>query len=170
MPSRSMPADLSRHRAALPCPAPAALPGALPLFATAAAGPLGARDHLGWAEAARQRLCLLSEDMQNRRILDAVFKAQGAEVHPNVVSNSFLGVLSQLRAGAWSSIVPHTFAHLFGAQPISRLIPLIDPVHTQSVGLVTTNRDPPPPMARALESAARRLDLRSRLEPMIEFA
>ncbi len=108
--------------------------------------------------------------MQNRRILDAVFKAQGAEVHPNVVSNSFLGVLSQLRAGAWSSIVPHTFAHLFGAQPISRLIPLIDPVHTQSVGLVTTNRDPPPPMARALESAARRLDLRSRLEPMIEFA
>ena len=140
------------------------------LFATAAAGPLGGRSHLTWHEAGQQRLCLLSEDMQNRRILDAVFKAQGAEMRPKSVSNSYLGVLSQLRAGSWSSIVPHTFAHLFGAQPDIALIPLVDPVHVQSVGLVTTNRDPLPPMAHALESAARRLDLRSRLEPVTAVA
>jgi len=108
--------------------------------------------------------------MQNRRILDAVFKAQGGELRPKIVSNSYLGVLSHLRAGGWSSIVPHSFAHLFGARPDIALIPLVDPVHVQSVGLVTTSRDPLPPMARALETAARRLDLRGWLEPVTAVA
>ncbi len=114
---------------------------------------------MSWQEAAEQRVCLLSEDMQNRRILDAVFRSSGGGVRPSVVSNSFLGVLSQLRSGAWSSIVPHTFAHLFGRQDNLVLIPLVKPEHHQSVGLVTTDRDPQPPMARALEATARTLDL-----------
>jgi DNA-binding transcriptional LysR family regulator len=128
------------------------------LFATPADGPLARLEQISWREAGRQRLCLLSDDMQNRRILDAVFGAQGMQARPSVVSNSFLGVLSQLRSGAWSSIVPHTFRHLFGHQHDIALIPLAEPVHTQSIGLVTTNRDPPPPMARALEACARSLD------------
>jgi DNA-binding transcriptional LysR family regulator len=131
------------------------------LFATPAGGPLAELKEIGWLEAARQRLCLLSEDMQNRRILDAVFRAAGEPARPSVVSNSFLGVLSQLRSGAWSSIVPHTFAHLFGHQPDIALIPLVRPEHHQSVGLVTTDRDPQPPMARALEACARTLNLRA---------
>jgi DNA-binding transcriptional LysR family regulator len=129
------------------------------LFATPARSPLARLAQIGWREAARQRLCLLSDDMQNRRILDAVFQSAGAPVRPSIVSNSFLGVLSQLRSGAWSSIVPHTFAHLFGEQDEIALIPLVDPVHTQSIGLVTTSRDPSPPMARAIEATARSLDV-----------
>jgi len=127
------------------------------LFATAADGPLGSLNHINWSEAARQRLCLLSQEMQNRRILDAVLAAQGVHVTPSVVSNSYLGILSQLRTGEWSSIVPHTFAYLFGGQPDIVLIPVVEPIHTQSVGLVTADRDPPPPMARALEVCASNL-------------
>lgn len=140
------------------------------LFATSAGGPLGARDRIGWREAARQRLCLLGEEMQNRRILDAIFRSEGMAARPSVVSNSFLAVLSQLRSGAWSSIVPHSFAYLFGEQRDIALIPLVEPVHTQSVGLVTTSRDPLPPMARALETCARGLDVSARLSPVAEFA
>jgi DNA-binding transcriptional LysR family regulator len=128
------------------------------LFATPAAGPLAALERITWREAALQRLCLLSDDMQNRRILDAVFAAHGVQARPSIVSNSFLGVLSQLRSGAWSSIVPHTFAHLFGEQDDIALIPMVEPMHTQAIGLVTTDRDPQPPMARALEACARSLD------------
>ncbi len=133
------------------------------LFATAAAGPLGERSEIGWREAAAHRLCLLSPDMQNRRILDGVFRLLGLTVQPAVVSNSFLAVLAQLRTGSSSSIVPHTFAHLFGRQPDIALIPLVEPLHSQSIGLVVSDRDPPPPMARALEACVRSLDLASRL-------
>jgi DNA-binding transcriptional LysR family regulator len=133
------------------------------LFATPAGRPLAGLDQISWREAGRQRLCLLSDDMQNRRILDAVFQATGMPVHPSVVSNSFLGVLSQLRSGAWSSIVPHSFRHLFGHQQDIALIPLVEPVHTQSIGLVTTSRDPSPPMAHALEACARSLDFETLL-------
>ncbi len=129
------------------------------LLATAAAGPLGGRAQITWREVSAQRLCLLSDDMQNRRILNAIFDMQGVEVRPDVVSNSFLGILSHLRTGVWSSIVPHTFAHLFGEQRDIALVPLVEPLHIQSVGLVTNDRDPPPPMARALEACARGLDL-----------
>ncbi len=100
--------------------------------------------------------------MQNRRILDSVFRAAGEPARPLVVSNSFLGVLSQLRSGAWSSIVPHTFTHLFGRQDDLVLIPLVKPEHHQTVGLVTTDHDPQPPMARALEACARTLELGAR--------
>ena len=128
------------------------------LFATATTNPLADRSQISWREAAGQRLCLLSDDMQNRRILNGVFALQQADIRPDVVSNSFLAILSQLRTGGWSSIVPHSFAHLFGEQRDVALIPLVEPLHIQSIGLVTSDREPAPPMARALEACARSVD------------
>jgi DNA-binding transcriptional LysR family regulator len=134
------------------------------MFATAADSPLATRPQLGWREASTQRLCLLSEDMQNRRILNSIFQQQGMEVRPTVVTNSFLAILSHLRAGGWSSIVPHTFAHLFGEQRDIAMIPLVEPLHMQSIGLVTSDRQPQPPMAQALEACARGLDFETAIE------
>ena len=43
-------------------------------------GPFGTRDEVTWAEAAILPLCLLTGDMQNRRIVDGIFhEAWGAE-------------------------------------------------------------------------------------------
>ena len=134
------------------------------LFATAQGGPLAGRAQISWREAAGQRLCLLSDDMQNRRILNAVFEQQQLDFRPDVVANSFLAVLSQLRTGAWSSIVPHSFGHLFGEQRDIALIPLVEPMHRQSVGLVTSDREPAPPMARALEACAEGVDFAAVME------
>ncbi|MDQ0470623.1 LysR family transcriptional regulator [Labrys wisconsinensis] len=121
--------------------------------------PLAGRVTLGWREAAAQPLCLLSEDMQNRRIIDKVARSVGVRIRPAVVSNSFLGIGSHLRLGTWTSIVPHTFFHVFGGAPDLTAVRLIDPVHSQSIGLVLSDRHPRSPMADALMAAALTADI-----------
>lgn len=117
------------------------------------------RDAIGWAEAAGERLCLLSADMQNRRILDKLAASIGVAIKPTVVSNSFLGVCSHLRHGEWASIVPRNFFYVFGAAPDLIAIDLTDPVHTQTIGLVLPDREPPSPMAGALLAALTCVDI-----------
>jgi DNA-binding transcriptional LysR family regulator len=112
-----------------------------------------------WAEAAREPLCLLSEDMQNRRIINNVAASIGLTIKPAVVSNSYLGVCSHLRRGAWASIVPHTFFYVFGGASDLIMIDLVDPAHSQSIGLVLSDRDPLSPMARALMASTLNADL-----------
>ncbi len=116
------------------------------------------RRTITWAEAAAERLCLLSEDMQNRRIINKVAIAQGLVIRPGVVSNSFLGVCAHVRQGGWSAIVPHTFRHLFDS-PDLLLLDLVEPSHSQAIGLVFSDRDPRSPMASALLHTAEGLDI-----------
>jgi DNA-binding transcriptional LysR family regulator len=49
-----------------------------------------------WKEAAGKRLCLLSEDMQNRRIINKVAASIGVDIKADVVCNSFLAILSHI--------------------------------------------------------------------------
>ena len=120
--------------------------------------PAAGRATIGWKEAAAQRLCLLSEDMQNRRIINNVAASIGVEIKPDVVSNSYLAVLSHVRHGEWASIVPHTFARLFFGGPDLAQVDLVEPVHTQSVGLVLSDREPLSPMSGALLSSVANVD------------
>jgi DNA-binding transcriptional LysR family regulator len=124
------------------------------VFITRRTHPLAERRSITWAEAAAEPLCLLSEDMQNRRIINAVAASVGVDVHPSVVSNSFLAICSHLRHGGWSSIVPHTFSFVLGDPSDLVSIDLVEPVHSQSIGLVLSNRDPPSPMSAALLTSA----------------
>src|SRR5580698_10059879 len=78
------------------------------VFVTRREHPFAARRTVTWSEAAGERLCLLSEDMQNRRILNNILTSIGITITPPIVSNSFLGIFSHLRHGECSSIVPHT--------------------------------------------------------------
>jgi DNA-binding transcriptional LysR family regulator len=121
--------------------------------------PAGGRDSISWTEAAAQRLCLLSEDMQNRRIVDRLIASIGARVDPVVVSNSFVAIFAQLRHGALTSIVPHTFVSLLAGVSDLLAIDLVEPVHVQAVGLVLSDRDPLSPMARALLASFAHADL-----------
>lgn len=114
---------------------------------------LASRRSLTWAEVAAERLCLLSEDMQNRRILNAIAALAGVLIRPTVVSNSFLAVCAHVQRGSWCSIVPHTFAQVFGDTSCIAVIEMSDPVQTQAIGLVTSDRSPQSPMTRALISA-----------------
>lgn len=117
--------------------------------------PAAAHPTITWREAAAQRLCLLSEDMQNRRIVNNVAASIGVQINADVVSNSYMGVLSHVRHGEWASIVPHPFAELFEGASDLVALDIIEPVHTQSIGLVLSDREPLSPMSGALLSSVR---------------
>jgi DNA-binding transcriptional LysR family regulator len=103
-----------------------------------------------WKETVAQRLYLLSEDMQNRRIIDQLVSAIGVTIRLEVVSSSFLAICSHLRHGEWASVVPHSFSYVFGSASDLVAIELVEPTRSQSIGLVLSDRNPPSPMASAL--------------------
>lgn len=111
------------------------------------------RRTMSWKDAAAERLCLLSEDMQNRRILNNIAASLGLKLAPKIVSNSFLSVCSHVRHGGWSAIVPHTFLPLLGASADLTAFELVEPAQSQAIGLVLSDRDPLSPMASALLSS-----------------
>jgi DNA-binding transcriptional LysR family regulator len=76
------------------------------VFLTPAEGPYAERPTISWAAAARAPLCLLTPDMQNRRIVDGVFRSVGATPKPSVETNSIFNLVSHASSGQWSSIVP----------------------------------------------------------------
>ncbi len=112
-----------------------------------------------WEDAVASNLCLLDESMQNRRVLDTLARSLGFKLTPTVTTNSFLAVCSHVCRGTWSSIIPHTFAHFFAGCETLVFLDLIEPVHSQSMGIVAADRDPLPPLARAFMSFATRLNL-----------
>lgn len=129
------------------------------LFVTSRGGPWAGARSVAWSEAAGENLCLLNESMQNRRVLNNLAHSIGLELSPTVTTNSFLAICSHVCSGAWSSIIPHTFAYIFAGCEDLMLIDLVDPVHSQTIGLVASDRDPLPPLGRALLTAATRLNL-----------
>jgi len=139
---------------------------AIPLFreryrlVTAAHLPLGDRNAVSWHELSGLDLCLLTRDMQNRRILDRLLARDGAGHKPVLESNSIVTLLAHVRTGQWASILPETLAELAGTGGPVRSIPIVAPDVTQTIGLVLANHDPATPLCNALaeEAEKRRLD------------
>ncbi|MFC3207621.1 LysR family transcriptional regulator [Aquamicrobium soli] len=130
--------------------------------------PLADREAVTWAEAVREPLCLLSNDMQNRRILDGIAESAGLKIAPPIVSDSFLAVCAHLRNGMWCGIVPHTFFYIFGGA--SGLVPinLVEPTADHAIGLVLKARLPRSPMVSALVAALRGADFEARFKQAMD--
>lgn len=133
------------------------------LFVTSRTGPWAGAPSIAWCEAVGENLCLLNETMQNRRVLNNLARSIGLELAPSVTTNSYLAVCSHVCSGEWSSIIPHTFAYIFAGCEELALIDLVEPAHSQTIGLVASDRDPLPPLARALMTCATRLNLETTL-------
>jgi DNA-binding transcriptional LysR family regulator len=123
---------------------------------------------VSWRDAAKLPLCLLTRDMQNRRIIDRLFADGGAgQPKVRIETNSVVTLIAHVRSGAWSSVIPHTFLTMLGHRgaPLSgfHAIPLVRPEGSQTVGLVVSERDPLPPLARALLKSARETDMSAAL-------
>jgi len=129
------------------------------VFVTRKTGPLGLSSAVTWRDAVTENLCLLNETMQNRRVLNNLARSLGLELTPTVTTNSFLAICSHVCSGEWSSIIPHTFTFIFAGCEELALIDLVEPVHSQTIGVVASGRDPLPPLARAVMTCAARLDL-----------
>jgi DNA-binding transcriptional LysR family regulator len=101
-----------------------------------------------WSEAASRPLCLLTPDMQNRRIVTRHLLEAGADALPRVESTSMLAILAHVATGDWAAILPRALA---------RGLPLPEGVFARDlrgeghmVGLVVARREPHPPLVEAL--------------------
>jgi DNA-binding transcriptional LysR family regulator len=116
---------------------------------------LAAARSVSWAEAAKQPLCLLTPDMQNRRIIDRAFKAANASPVPRVESNSVINLISNVHLMGMTSVIPEYFLGVLGPMSDIRTVPLVDPLVEHSVGLVAVDRDPISPLVLAAFECAR---------------
>lgn len=135
---------------------------------TDARGPLAGRDEVTWAEAAQLPLCLLTGDMQNRRILNGIFHEAGAEPRPTVETNSISTMFAHVRDGHWSSVMAHAWLHVFDVPSGMRAIPLVAPATTRTIGLVWPDRDPESILALALLGVVDGVDLERALRGAAE--
>ena len=120
--------------------------------------PLGGRDSVTWAEVSRIPLCLLTPDMQNRRIIDRLLReAGGAEPEPTLESNSMIVLFSHVRTGQWASVMPEKLAETLGLTERLRAIPIVEPDAVHTIGLVVPDRDPMSPLVAALVAEAKLL-------------
>lgn len=114
-----------------------------------------------WAEAAKQPLCLLTPNMQNRRIIDRAFRTANAKPTPRLETNSVINLCSNVHLMGLASIVPEYFMDILGPMSDMRAVPLVNPVIEHSVGLVAVDRDPVSPLVLATFECARGLDMQA---------
>lgn len=122
---------------------------------TPADGPVGDRQSVTWEEVAGLPLCLLTPDMQNRRIIDHIFKEVGLNVDPILESNSLVALATHLKSGLWSTILPKIVTEPLSFPANLRTIPIVAPEMSTLIGLVVSVRDPQPPLTAALMAEAR---------------
>jgi DNA-binding transcriptional LysR family regulator len=126
-------------------------------FICAPGSRLAGRAVLDWADLAGEPLCLLSGDMQNRRIVNEVLAEVGATPQVAVESNSMVALVAHVLTGRWSSVVPMELAAMVAAGPRLVSIPLVSPEVEHLVGLVAPGREMQTPVLAALIAAAERL-------------
>ena len=124
---------------------------------TSSSSALGDRESVTWAEVGEVPLCLLTPDMQNRRIIDGLLRSAGGEPSPTLESNSMIVLFAHVRTGKWASIMPAKLAETLGLTDKVRAIPIVEPAATHEIGLVVPHREPMTPLIAALASEARQL-------------
>lgn len=128
---------------------------------TSADGPFGGRDRVEWSDLSDVPLCLMTPDMQNRRIVDHLLQTAGAKPEAAVESNSLLALLAHVGAGQWSSIVPSILFQTVAPPPNTRILPIVSPEVTHLVGLIVPQRYAISPLTNALVREAERVAQRN---------
>ncbi|MFN3351517.1 LysR family transcriptional regulator [Pseudorhodoplanes sp.] len=123
---------------------------------TAPDAPLGNRQRVTWAEVAQVPLCLLTPDMQNRRIIDGLLRSAGGDPQPTLESNSVVVLFAHVRTGRWATVMPSKLAETLGLTDTIRAIPIVEPEAVHTIGLVAPAREPMTPLTAALVAEARR--------------
>lgn len=118
---------------------------------------LARRASVGWTNLAEERLCLLTPDMQNRRIINQAFLQAGATPDVTIESNSTLVLAAHVREGGWITILPADMARTLAAGGDLAIVPIAGADLHHAVGLIAPHREPHTPVLGALLAAAGRL-------------
>jgi len=122
---------------------------------TSPQGQYGDRDQVTWREVGKVPLCLLTPDMQNRRIIDRILREVDTEATPTLTSNSMIVLYAHVKTGRWASVMPAKLVETLGLPDAVRAIPIVEPLVTYAIGLVTLPRNPATPLIGALLQVAR---------------
>lgn len=113
------------------------------------------KTELSWADSGQFPLCLLTPDMRNRQLIDAVFKQVCTAPTVVMEASGFTAVLAQVGTGNAATIAPAGIAETFLAMGSTVQLDLIDPVVTHTVGLAIKDQSPVFPMIQALQQAVK---------------
>ncbi|MEM1074709.1 MAG: LysR family transcriptional regulator [Pseudomonadota bacterium] len=115
---------------------------------------LGARRrNITWAEAATLPLSLLETGMQNRRIIDKVFREKGLAPKVIMESSGFMASIVLADEGATATIAPEHLANVFASMTEVIALELVEPDLEMPVCLFTRARELGLPAVSALRSA-----------------
>lgn len=120
----------------------------------AADHPLAECAEIAWGELADSRLCLLTPDMQNRRIVNAAFRAAGCEPVAQMESNSTVVLVSHVTTGGWVTVLPGDLAEFLAAGKGLAIVPIRAETPEHGVGLVAPWQEPHTPVLQALLAEA----------------
>lgn len=119
---------------------------------------LTGQSDLSWSDVLELPMCLLTEGMRGRQLIDEALAAQSLELTPRLETDSVMALLAHVGTGRWATIVPHTWAraaHLPGTATLG----LRSPTLTAQVALVTSAVQPDSVLARALLKTAKDVDI-----------
>ncbi len=123
-------------------------------FITTSDGVFGDRDAVTWADLAHAPLCLLTPDMQNRRIVDRLMQGAGVTPRARIETDTQVVLLAHVLSGGWATVLAEKLAATLALAPRLRSLPITGPDATYRVGLVLPDREPLPVLAAALLAEA----------------
>jgi DNA-binding transcriptional LysR family regulator len=109
---------------------------------------------ISWSDALELPLCLLTEGMRGRRIIDDALATQGLAVTPQLETDSVVALFAHVGTGRWASIVPHTWVRTIGPPAGAAVLELHGPSVTALMALVTGKAEPGSVLASALVQVA----------------
>jgi DNA-binding transcriptional LysR family regulator len=127
------------------------------LLLTRGDGRYGQAKSVTWAEISELPLCLLTRDLQIRRIIDKVLRGVKVEPVPQIETDSASALLSHVRTGRWTSIVPLSMIQSLQLPDDMRAVTISDPVVSHTIGLVVSERFAIQPTIASLMDEARAL-------------
>jgi DNA-binding transcriptional LysR family regulator len=114
----------------------------------------GKPDTISWSEALELPLCLLTEGMRGRQIIDDALATQDLTVTPQLETDSVVALFAHVGTGRWASIVPHTWIRTLGPPAGTSVLRLHNPSISAVMALVTNKAEPGSVLARALAQTA----------------
>lgn len=111
------------------------------------------RASITWEEAAGEPLCLLTPNMQNRRIIDRAFEQVRRKPDTPIETDSIVNLWAHVKFAGLCSILPEYFGELLAPDASIRAIPLSETDISFRVGLVALAREPRSPLVSALFDA-----------------
>lgn len=110
---------------------------------------LSGKKSVSWEDAARLPLCLLAPEMQYRGSLPAGLFGQGAASLSHIETNSISALYSQVRSGAWSSVLPRSLASIAHESDELEMILLPKSGRPVRVGVMIPEQELSSPIAEA---------------------